>query len=76
MRWQSGGKLKPTRVAFISTHPIQYFAPLYADLNRAEDLSVTALYLPDYSIRGATDYGFEHVVNGMSIYWRAMTRAS
>jgi glycosyltransferase involved in cell wall biosynthesis len=50
------------RVAFINTHPIQYFAPLYADLNRAEDLSVTAPYLSDYSVRGATDQGFGHVV--------------
>jgi glycosyltransferase involved in cell wall biosynthesis len=50
------------RVAFINTHPIQYFAPLYADLNRAEDLSVTALYLSDYSVRGATDHGFGHIV--------------
>ncbi len=56
------GKLGPTRVAFINTHPIQYFAPLYADLNEAEDLSVTALYLSDYSVRGATDHGFGHFV--------------
>jgi IS5 family transposase len=26
--------LAPTRVAFINAHPIQYFVPLYADLNR------------------------------------------
>jgi glycosyltransferase involved in cell wall biosynthesis len=50
------------RVAFINTHPIQYFAPLYADLNRAEDLSITALYLSDYSVRGANDKGFGHTV--------------
>jgi glycosyltransferase involved in cell wall biosynthesis len=50
------------RVAFINTHPIQYFAPLYADLNRAEDFSVTALYLSDFSMRGATDHGFGHIV--------------
>jgi glycosyltransferase involved in cell wall biosynthesis len=55
-------KSSPVRVAFINTHPIQYFAPLYADLNRAEDLSVTVLYLSDYSVRGATDHGFGHIV--------------
>jgi glycosyltransferase involved in cell wall biosynthesis len=56
------GKLRQIRVAFINTHPIQYFAPLYADLNLAEDLSITALYLSDYSVRGATDRGFGHIV--------------
>jgi glycosyltransferase involved in cell wall biosynthesis len=64
VRWQSRGAGKPRRirVAFINTHPIQYFAPLYADLNRAEDLSVTALYLSDCSVRGATDHGFGQIV--------------
>jgi glycosyltransferase involved in cell wall biosynthesis len=63
VRWQSpaAGKPSPIQVAFINTHPIQYFAPLYADLNRAEDLSVTALYLSDYSVRGARDQGFGHI---------------
>ena len=52
------------RVAFLNTHPIQYFAPLYAYLNTAEDLSVTALYLSDYSIRGAPDRAF-----GREVKW-------
>lgn len=50
------------RVAFLNTHPIQYFAPLYAYLNTAPDLSITALYLSDYSIRGATDRAFGRAV--------------
>jgi glycosyltransferase involved in cell wall biosynthesis len=54
--------LRRIRVAFIHTHPIQYFAPLYAELNRADDLSITVLYLSDYSVRGATDHGFGHIV--------------
>ena len=53
---------RPIRVAFINTHPIQYFAPLYAYLNATEDLSIAALYLSDYSIRGATDRSFGQVV--------------
>jgi len=53
---------KEIRVAFINTHPIQYFAPLYAELNRADCLTVSALYLSDYSIRGAADQGFGRVV--------------
>ena len=66
MQSQSSGpsKIKPLRVAFINTHPIQYFAPLYADLNRAEDLEITALYLSDYSVRGANDRGF-----GVDVKW-------
>ena len=65
-QWQSSGpgEIKSLRVAFINTHPIQYFAPLYADLNRANDLSITALYLSDYSVRGANDHGF-----GLDVKW-------
>jgi glycosyltransferase involved in cell wall biosynthesis len=50
------------RVVFVNTHPIQYFAPLYADLNTEPDFSVTALYLSDYSVRGAADQGFGQLV--------------
>jgi glycosyltransferase involved in cell wall biosynthesis len=54
-----GGKV---RVGFLNTHPIQYFAPLYAYLNRSEDLAITVLYLSDYSVRGAQDHAFGRVV--------------
>jgi glycosyltransferase involved in cell wall biosynthesis len=50
--------MRKRRVAFLNTHPIQYFAPMYAYLNAAPDLSITALYLSDYSIRGAPDRAF------------------
>ena len=52
------------RLAVVNSHPIQYFAPLYAYLNRDPDLDVTALYCTDVSLRGATDQGF-----GRSITW-------
>ena len=42
----------------LNSHPIQYFAPLYAYLNAAPDLEVTALYLSDVSIRGGKDAEF------------------
>ena len=45
--------MKPTRIAVVNSHPIQYFAPLYRFLNAAPDLDVTAIYLSDISIRGA-----------------------
>jgi glycosyltransferase involved in cell wall biosynthesis len=53
-----------TRIAFVNTHPIQYFAPLYAYLNRAEQFAVTALYLSDYSVRGSLDRAF-----GQQVKW-------
>lgn len=50
------------RIAFINTHPIQYFAPLYAYLNQTGKFAVTALYLSDYSVRGSPDRAFGQVV--------------
>ena len=49
---------KRTRIAVLNSHPIQYFAPLYAYLNGAPDLEVTALYLSDISLRGGKDREF------------------
>ena len=46
------------RVAFVNTHPIQYFAPLYAYLDRTEEFAITAVYLSDFSIRGSLDRAF------------------
>jgi glycosyltransferase involved in cell wall biosynthesis len=51
-----------TRIAVLNSHPIQYFAPLYAYLNSAPDLDITALYLSDFSIRGGKDAGFDREV--------------
>jgi len=53
-----------TRIAVVNSHPIQYFAPLYAYLNAAPDFDVTALYLSDFSIRGGKDAGF-----GLEVRW-------
>lgn len=50
------------RIAVINSHPIQYFAPLYAFLNRDPVLEVTALYCSDFSLRGANDPGFKRAV--------------
>jgi glycosyltransferase involved in cell wall biosynthesis len=55
---------KPFRVAVLNSHPIQYFAPLYAYLNRDPALEVTALYCSDISLRGGMDPGF-----GQSVTW-------
>jgi len=53
---------KRFRVAVVNSHPIQYFAPLYADLNRDPALEVTALYCSDFSLRGGLDPGFARPV--------------
>src|ERR1700752_1078065 len=55
---------KVTRIAILNSHPIQYFAPLYAYLNAAPDLDLTALYLSDVSIRGGKDTEF-----GRDVKW-------
>ena len=60
----SRGAPNVTRIAVINSHPIQYFAPLYAYLNAAPDLDVTALYLSDFSIRGGKDAKF-----GRDVKW-------
>jgi glycosyltransferase involved in cell wall biosynthesis len=54
--------LRKIQIAFVNSHPIQYFAPLYAYLNNAGDLSIHVLYLSDFSIRGAADQGFGRTV--------------
>jgi glycosyltransferase involved in cell wall biosynthesis len=55
---------KVTRIAVVNSHPIQYFAPLYAYLNAAPDIEITALYLSDISIRGGKDADF-----GQDVKW-------
>jgi glycosyltransferase involved in cell wall biosynthesis len=54
--------LQKRRVAVLNTHPIQYFAPMYKELNRSQDLSITALYLSDFSVRGGRDRAFDRDV--------------
>lgn len=48
----------PVRLAIVTSHPIQYAAPLYAYLSRDPGLHVTVLYCSDFSLRGAKDPGF------------------
>jgi Glycosyltransferase len=49
---------RPYRLAVVNSHPIQYFAPLYAHLHKDPALEVTALYCSDSSLRGSVDPGF------------------
>lgn len=51
-------------MAFLNSHPIQYAAPLYAYLDRTPDIEPVALYLSDFSLRGAVDRQF-----GREVVW-------
>lgn len=53
---------KTVRVAFVNTHPIQYFAPLYRYINTTGAIEAVPIYLSDHSLRGAVDKGFGHAV--------------
>ncbi|CAN5894933.1 hypothetical protein BH11BAC4_BH11BAC4_01050 [soil metagenome] len=54
--------MKP--LIFLNSHPIQYFAPLYQQINAATDISLTVLYCSDESIQGKLDRGF-----GTAVKW-------
>jgi len=54
--------MKP--LVFLNSHPIQYFAPLYQQINRTTKISLTVLYCSDESIRGKMDRGF-----GKAVKW-------
>jgi glycosyltransferase involved in cell wall biosynthesis len=56
------GACKSVRIVVLNSHPIQYFAPLYAYLNAVNDFDVTVLYLSDGSIRGGRDPDFDRDV--------------
>jgi glycosyltransferase involved in cell wall biosynthesis len=48
----------------LTSHPIQYYSPLYRVLARTHGLSLHVSYFSDVSIRGAVDAGF-----GRSVAW-------
>lgn len=50
------------RLAIINSHPIQYFAPLYAYLNREPTMEITVLYCSDSSLRGELDPEFKQAI--------------
>ena len=52
----------PFRLAVVNSHPIQYFAPMYAWVDRDPSLEITALYCSDHSLRGGDDAGFGRAV--------------
>jgi glycosyltransferase involved in cell wall biosynthesis len=52
------------RLAIITTHPIQYQAPIWRQLAQEPDLDVHVFFGSDFSVRGYTDAGF-----GVTVKW-------
>ncbi len=52
------------RVAHLVTHPIQYYAPLYQEINRSQAFELKVFFENDISVRPFTDIGF-----GTTISW-------
>lgn len=64
-RASAKGDYMPIRVGFLNSHPIQYVAPLYRYFaENAEDIEPVAIYLSDFSMRGAVDQQF-----GQKVTW-------
>jgi glycosyltransferase involved in cell wall biosynthesis len=55
---------KRARVAFVNTHPIQYFSPLYRYINQSDDIEAVPVYLSDHGLHASPDIGF-----GQTIKW-------
>src|SRR5687768_478811 len=47
-----------TDLAIIETHPIQYHAPVYREVQKRFDILVTAVYASDFSVVGYKDQEF------------------
>lgn len=47
------------RIAFVNSHPIQYFVPLYRRINQSDDLEAVPVYLTKHGMRGDVDPGFK-----------------
>lgn len=53
---------KKYKVAFIYSHPIQYYAPLFRELSKDSRLEINVYYCSDESVRGMMDVGFQEKV--------------
>jgi glycosyltransferase involved in cell wall biosynthesis len=56
--------VKPIRLAYFASHPIQYQAPLLRRIARESDIDLTAFFSSDLSVRGYHDSGF-----GVRVQW-------
>lgn len=56
--------MRPLRLAYLVTHPIQYQAPLLRRIAAEPDIELTVLYEADFSVGAYVDSGF-----GRSVGW-------
>lgn len=54
--------MSPPHVAFLTSHPIQYQAPLFRALAARDDLELTVLFCSDHGARAYHDAGFATTV--------------
>ncbi len=54
--------MKKVRLAWISTHPIQYQAPLLRQIGACPDIELTALFFSDFSTRSFVDLEFNRTI--------------
>lgn len=54
--------MKKVRLAWISTHPIQYQAPLLRQIAACPDIELTALFFSDFSTRSFVDPEFNRTI--------------
>lgn len=54
--------MKKVRLAWISTHPIQYQAPLLRQIGACPDIELTALFFSDFSTRSFVDPEFNRTI--------------
>jgi hypothetical protein len=56
--------IEPYRLAIVSSHPVQYHAPLFQQLACEESVNLTVYYGDDRSVKGYLDKGF-----GVAVQW-------
>ena len=50
------------RIAWVLTHPIQYYSPMYREIASSEDIDLVVYYFSDFSIKGYKDENFGKVI--------------
>jgi len=55
--------MKKIRLAWVSTHPIQYQAPLLRQIAACPDIELTALFFSDFSTRSFVDPEFNRTIH-------------
>ncbi len=56
--------MNKSKIAFLVSHPIQYFSPLFKEIAKRTEIDLTVLYCSDESVKGMRDTGF-----GSDIEW-------